>query len=140
MGLVGAPSIILASGAANDLVIRGGNVIDGTGAPAVEADVAIAGGRVAAIGKRLADKGSVEIDARGMAVAPGFIDIHSHADGSLFSDPRSESVIRQGVTTIVVGQDGGSRFPSRRSGDDESGYALLYRRRDGDYGLIRPEK
>ena len=58
-----------------------------------------------------------------MAVAPGFIDIHSHADGSLFSDPRSESVIRQGVTTIVVGQDGGSRFPSRRSGDDEGGYA-----------------
>ena len=104
-------------------MIRGGNVIDGTGAPAVEADVAIAAGRITAIGKRIADKGTVEIDARGMAVAPGFIDIHSHADGSLFSDPRSESVIRQGVTTIVVGQDGGSRFPSRRSGDDEGGYA-----------------
>jgi N-acyl-D-amino-acid deacylase len=121
--LVGAPSIILANRAAHDLVIRGGTVIDGTGAPAVEADVAIAAGRIAAIGKRIADKGTVEIDARGMAVAPGFIDIHSHADGSLFSDPRSESVIRQGVTTIVVGQDGGSRFPSRRSGDDEGGYA-----------------
>jgi N-acyl-D-amino-acid deacylase len=54
-------------------------------------------------------------------VAPGFIDIHSHGDGSLFSDPREESTIRQGVTTIVVGQDGSSRFPSRR-GDDEGGY------------------
>src|SRR4029453_3893295 len=50
--------------------------------------------------------------------------IHSHGDGSLFSDPRSESVIRQGVTTIVVGQDGSSRFPSRRSSeDDEASYA-----------------
>jgi N-acyl-D-amino-acid deacylase len=122
--MVAAPSIALPRRAAHDLVIRGGNVIDGTGTPAVEADVAITGSRFAAIGKRLADKGSVEIDARGMAVAPGFIDIHSHADGSLFSDPRSESVVRQGVTTIVVGQDGSSRFPSRRSGDDdEGGYA-----------------
>ncbi|HUQ81165.1 MAG TPA: D-aminoacylase [Gemmatimonadaceae bacterium] len=122
-GLIGAPSIILANHAAHDLVIRGGNVIDGTGAAAVEMDVAIAGGRVASIAKRIADKGTVEIDARGMAVAPGFIDIHSHADGSLFSDPRSESVIRQGVTTIVVGQDGSGRFPSRRSGDEDGGYA-----------------
>ena len=98
-------------------------MIDGTGAAAVEMDVAVQGGRIAAVARRIADKGAVEIDARGVAVAPGFIDIHSHGDGSLFSDPRSESVIRQGVTTIVVGQDGSSRFPSRRSGDDEGGYA-----------------
>ena len=98
-------------------------MIDGTGAPAVEMDVAVAGGRIVAVSRRVAEKGTVEIDARGVAVAPGFIDIHSHGDGSLFSDPRSESVIRQGVTTIVVGQDGGSRFPSRRAGDEEGGYA-----------------
>ena len=105
-------------------MIRGGNVIDGTGAAATEMDVAIAGGRIVAVSRRIAETGRVEIDARGQAVAPGFIDIHSHADGSLFSDPRSESVIRQGVTTIVVGQDGGSRFPSRRSGEgDGGGYA-----------------
>jgi N-acyl-D-amino-acid deacylase len=121
--IVGAPSIIASRTAAHDLVLRGGNVIDGTGAPAVEMDVAVQGGRIAAVAKRLRDKGAVEIDARGLAVAPGFIDIHSHGDGSLFADPRSESVIRQGVTTIVVGQDGSSRFPSRRSGDDEGGYA-----------------
>jgi N-acyl-D-amino-acid deacylase len=81
-------------------------------------DVAVGGGRIAAMARRIPDRGTVEIDARGLAVAPGFIDIHSHADGSLFSDPRAESVIRQGVTTIVVGQDGSSRFPSRRSDDD----------------------
>jgi N-acyl-D-amino-acid deacylase len=122
--MIGAPSLLLANRAAHDLVIRGGNVIDGTGAAAAEMDVAIAGGRIAALARRIAEKGSVEIDARGQAVAPGFIDIHSHADGSLFSDPRSESVIRQGVTTIVVGQDGGSRFPSRQAaGSEGGGYA-----------------
>src|SRR5215211_6875156 len=120
--MVAAPAIVLPRRAAHDLVIRGGNVIDGTGVPVVEMDVAVTGGRFAAVARRIADKGTVEIDARGLVVAPGFIDIHSHGDGSLFSDPRSESVIRQGVTTIVVGQDGGSRFPSRRSGDDEGGY------------------
>jgi len=121
--MVGAPSIILPRRAGYDLVIRGGNVIDGTGAPPVQMDVAVRGGRIAAVSRRVTDKGAVELDARGVAVAPGFIDIHSHGDGSLFSDPRSESVIRQGVTTIVVGQDGSSRFPSRRSEDDEAGYA-----------------
>jgi len=120
--LVGAPSIILPRRAAYDLVIRGGNVIDGTGAAPVEMDVAVQGGRIAAVARRLSDKGAVELDARGVAVAPGFIDIHSHGDGSLFSDPRSESVVRQGVTTIVVGQDGSSRFPSRRSDGEEGGY------------------
>ena len=120
---IGAPSIVTSRRAVHDLVIRGGNVIDGTGAPAAQMDVAVAGGRIAAVARRVAEKGAVEIDARGVAVAPGFIDIHSHGDGSLFTDPRSESVIRQGVTTIVVGQDGSSRFPSRRMGDDEGGFA-----------------
>ena len=121
--MVGAPAVILPRRSAHELVIRGGSVIDGTGAPAIEMDVAVSAGRITSVARRIADKGTVEIDARGVAVAPGFIDIHSHGDGSLFSDPRSESVIRQGVTTIVVGQDGSSRFPSRRSGDDEGGYA-----------------
>ena len=121
--MVGAPAVILPRRSAHELVIRGGSVIDGTGAPAIEMDVAVSAGRITSVARRIADKGTVEIDAHGVAVAPGFIDIHSHGDGSLFSDPRSESVIRQGVTTIVVGQDGSSRFPSRRSGDDEGGYA-----------------
>jgi N-acyl-D-amino-acid deacylase len=91
-----------------DLVLRGGALLDGTGARAIERDLAIAGGRITAIGRRLA-RGTEEIDARGLAVAPGFVDMHSHGDGSLADDPRAESVVRQGITTIITGQDGGSR-------------------------------
>ncbi|HEU4800854.1 MAG TPA: D-aminoacylase [Gemmatimonadales bacterium] len=94
---------------AHDLIIRGGTVLDGSGAAGVTADVAVSGGRIAAIGPSLAARGAEELDARHLAVVPGFIDIHSHADGSLDDDPRSESAIRQGITTIIAGQDGGSR-------------------------------
>ncbi|MEA3244592.1 MAG: D-aminoacylase [Gemmatimonadota bacterium] len=97
--------------AAHDLVIRGGTVFDGLGTAGVEADVAIAGGRIVEVERRIAESGTEEIDAKGLAVAPGFIDIHSHGDGSMDEDPRQESVVRQGVTTIVVGQDGSSRAP-----------------------------
>jgi N-acyl-D-amino-acid deacylase len=93
-------------------VIRGGTVFDGTGADGVVADVAIKGDRIVAIGPAIMGSGRDEYDAHGMAVAPGFVDIHSHGDESLFADPRAESVIRQGITTIVVGQDGSSHAPS----------------------------
>jgi N-acyl-D-amino-acid deacylase len=112
-----------------DVVIRGGLLFDGRGGPAVEGDVAIVGTRVSAVG-RVRESGLLEIDARGLAVAPGFIDIHSHADGTLFDDPNLESIIRQGVTTVVVGQDGSSRAPHEKGGDpDERGretFALLF--------------
>jgi N-acyl-D-amino-acid deacylase len=91
-----------------DLVIRGGTVFDGLGGPGIEADVAIAGGRIVAIGRNLA-AGTDELNAKGLAVTPGFVDIHSHGDGTMEEDPRQESLIRQGITTIVVGQDGGWR-------------------------------
>lgn len=94
----------------HDLVVRGGAVFDGLGAAAREVDVAIRDGRVSAIGTRLNARGREELDARGMVVSPGFVDIHSHGDGNLREDPRAESVIRQGITTIVVGCDGSSRF------------------------------
>jgi N-acyl-D-amino-acid deacylase len=96
-----------------DLVLRNGTIVDGSGRSPYEGDVAIVDGRIVAVGRSLGGSGREEIDARGLAVAPGFIDIHSHADGTLFDDPRAESVIRQGVTTVIVGQDGGSRGPSR---------------------------
>jgi N-acyl-D-amino-acid deacylase len=94
-----------------DLVIRGGTVFDGTGMAGIQADVAIAAGRIVSIERRVTGAATTEIDARGLAVAPGFIDIHSHADGTLRADPRAESVVRQGVTTVVVGQDGSSSAP-----------------------------
>ncbi|HEY7235657.1 MAG TPA: D-aminoacylase [Gemmatimonadaceae bacterium] len=117
----GSPRLVLPWRRRYALVIRRGTVFDGLGGPGIEADVAIDEGRVVAIGKNLADQGATEIDARGMAVAPGFIDIHSHGDGSLWEDPRAESVVRQGVTTIVVGQDGSSRAPTGATPDEDNG-------------------
>ena len=114
---VSAPAILIRSRFEYDTVIRGGAVFDGLGAASVEADVAIAGGRVVEIGRALS-AGRFEIDARGLAVAPGFVDIHSHGDGTLWDDPKLESLVRQGITTIIVGQDGGSRFPREEYPDD----------------------
>src|SRR5918997_2680024 len=123
-GAVGAatlatrPAVLLAQRRRYDVVLRGGQVVDGSGRAAVEADVAIANGRVAALGRNLRDAGRIELDVRGHVVAPGFVDIHSHGDGSLWQDPRAESVIRQGITTIVVGQDGSSRAPAAGDGGE----------------------
>jgi len=95
-----------------DLVIRGGQVFDGTGAPPVTADVAVDDGRIVEIG-RVAAKGDCELDAAGLAVAPGFIDIHSHSDYTLLIDPRAVSAIRQGVTLEVIGNCGFGCAPIR---------------------------
>ncbi|HEX7024098.1 MAG TPA: D-aminoacylase, partial [Gemmatimonadales bacterium] len=116
------PSFSFLPSAAYDLVFRGATVLDGTGAAGRVADLAVRGGRIAALGARLRGKGQEEISAAGLALAPGFIDIHSHGDSSLERDPRAESVIRQGVTTIVVGQDGGSRMPDQRGQASFAGY------------------
>ena len=93
-----------------DLVLRGATVFDGTGAPGRELDVAVTGDRISAVGANL-PAGANEIDLRDHALAPGFIDIHSHADLSLLVNNRAESRIRQGITLEVVGQDGGSVGP-----------------------------
>ncbi len=103
----GFPSVI--SRADYDLIIRGGTVFDGSGRDGVASDVAITGDRIAAVAPKLDARAREEIDARDLAVAPGFIDIHSHGDGNMEADPRVESVIRQGITTMVVGADGSSR-------------------------------
>jgi N-acyl-D-aspartate/D-glutamate deacylase len=91
--------------AAYDLIIRGGTVYDGTGAEAVEADVAIIGGRIAEIGK-IAAAGSEEIDARGKIVTPGFVDIHTHYDGQAIWDSQLAPSSLHGVTTAVMGNCG----------------------------------
>jgi N-acyl-D-amino-acid deacylase len=106
LGAAGFPALVRQQDA-HDLVIRGGTVFDGTGQAGVEADLAIAGGRITRIG-RVTGRGKEEINARGLAVAPGFVDLHSHGDSGLRADPRGESLVRQGITTIIVGQDGSS--------------------------------
>jgi len=94
-----------------DIVIRGGRVIDGTGAAAIEADVAIAGQRVAAIGS-IAESGRREIDATGRFVTPGFIDIHTHLDAQIMWDPQVTSPCWHGITTVVMGNCGLSLAPA----------------------------
>src|SRR6059036_3348671 len=89
-----------------DVVIRRGRVVDGSGNPAFFADVAIKDGRIARIGRIIGDA-KKEIDARGLIVAPGFIDVHTHAD-EIAEMPRAENFVRMGVTTVVVGNCGGS--------------------------------
>ncbi len=95
-----------------DLIVRGGRVVDGSGNPAFFADVAVNDGRIVAIGK-LTGTAPKEIDATGMIVAPGFIDVHTHADelGDADARPyqkRAENFLRMGVTTVVVGNCGSS--------------------------------
>ena len=88
-----------------DLVIRNGTVVDGTGATAREADVAVKGGKIAAIGK-IAGKGAEEIDAKGKMVTPGFVDIHTHYDGQAVWDSHMAPSSWHGVTTAVMGNCG----------------------------------
>lgn len=88
-----------------DLVIRNGTVADGTGAPAREADVAISAGRIAALG-RIAGAGTEEIDARGLLVTPGFVDVHTHYDAQATFSSRLDSSTLNGVTTVLIGNCG----------------------------------
>lgn len=89
-----------------DLIIRNGTVVDGTGAPRFSADVGITDGRIAAVGDLSAAAAGRSIDASGRIVAPGFIDVHTHADDDLYKLPAAENFVRDGVTTIVVGNCG----------------------------------
>ncbi|GAA3660305.1 D-aminoacylase [Nonomuraea antimicrobica] len=96
-----------------DLLLRGGFVLDGTGGPGRHADVGVLDGRIAAVLPATADATAAEVlDCAGLAVAPGFIDLHSHADLSITHSPAAESCLRQGVTTLVTGNCGISPFPT----------------------------
>lgn len=87
-----------------DLVIRNGRIVDGTGNPWFYGDVGVRGDRIAQIGTVSANAGKRELDAKGLVVAPGFIDMHSHSDWLLIEDGDAQSKIRQGVTTEVLGE------------------------------------
>jgi dihydroorotase/N-acyl-D-amino-acid deacylase len=94
-----------------DVVIAGGRLVDGTGAPWFLADVGIRGDRIAAIGQLANAPAAARIDARGFVVAPGFIDPHVHARERLFDLPNAEGYLLQGLTTVVDGNDGSSPLP-----------------------------
>ena len=93
-----------------DILIKNGAVVDGTGAAAFAADVAVAGGRIAAVGKSLSQDAKTVIDATGLQVAPGFIDPHTHTDGDLSSATTKANLpfLMQGVTTVITHNDGSS--------------------------------
>jgi dihydroorotase/N-acyl-D-amino-acid deacylase len=95
---------LFAAGPSYDLVLSGGRVIDGTGAPWVRADVGVRKDRIAAIGDLSGAQAKLRVDAQGLAVAPGFIDLLGQSELSILIDPRAESKIRQGITTELTGE------------------------------------
>ena len=105
-----------------DLLITGGTVVDGSGAPGFTADVAVVDGRMRIISDEAARPNHVgtRIDATGRVVCPGFIDLHSHSGLWILTEPRHEPKLRQGVTTEVVGVDGNAYAPFRRRQDLEA--------------------
>ena len=96
----------------HDILIRGGLLLDGSGAAPMRGDLAIRAGRIAAIGADLGAAAGTVIDAAGLAVAPGFIDIKTHSDFTLPINPKAESKVRQGVTTEIIGHCGFSVAPA----------------------------
>jgi N-acyl-D-amino-acid deacylase len=94
-----------------DILLQNAEIVDGTNAPRYRGDIAIEGGHIADIGSLDGAVAQTVIDATGRVVVPGFIDIHSHADLSLLAAPEGESLVHQGITTVVTGQCGLSPAP-----------------------------
>src|SRR4051794_11969743 len=101
---------------APDLVIRDARIIDGTGAAAFDGDIDVTDGRITAVGTApSAGPGTVELDAAGMVVSPGFVDTHTHDDGALVAHPDLEFKVAQGCTSLVVGNCGFSAVPFQQA-------------------------
>ena len=94
------------------LLLKNVVIYDGTGNHGVRGDVRVQGDKIAEVGEKLVPKATETVrDGHGLALAPGFIDMHSHADGEILDDLDAENSTRQGITTVVVGQDGESKYP-----------------------------
>src|SRR5438445_7060876 len=98
---------------AYDLVLRNARIVDGTGSPWYRGDLAVRGDTIARIAPRIDAPAARVIDAAGKVVAPGFIDIHTHARRGIFQVPTADNYVRQGVTTLIEGPDGSSPLPVR---------------------------
>ena len=98
---------------AKTVLVRGGTVVDGTGAPGVHADVRVRDGLIVEVGASLAVDGDTELDADGAVVTPGFIDNHTHFDPSLFWDPFCDPMPQHGVTSVLIGNCSLSLAPMR---------------------------
>ncbi|MFN0058112.1 MAG: N-acyl-D-amino-acid deacylase family protein [Planctomycetota bacterium] len=106
-----------------DVVIGGGRVLDGTGAPSFRADVGIRGDKIVALANGIArSRARKWVDASGLAIAPGFIDIHTHSDSSIEQNPCAESRVLQGCTTEITGNCGGSAAPGAEATDGVAAY------------------
>ncbi|HYI93079.1 MAG TPA: D-aminoacylase [Bryobacteraceae bacterium] len=123
--LVVLATVCLAWAQEYDLIIRNGKLVDGTGNPWRMADVGVKAGRIVHVGNLGTAKAAKTVDATNLIVAPGFIDIHNHSDDSIVTDGNAESMIRQGVTSMIFGE-GGSAAPSggkQGSGSGDTGWA-----------------
>jgi N-acyl-D-amino-acid deacylase len=109
--LAAALTVRVEAAAPFDLVIRGGTILDGTGGPAFPGDIAISGDSIAAVGTIAPEQARRVVDATGLHVCPGFVDIHTHSDGGILAYPGGESRVRQGVTTEIAGNCGSSAAP-----------------------------
>ena len=109
-----------------DILILGGSIVDGSGAPAYEADIGIMANKIVEIGELDGSKARRTINARGLTVSPGFIDLHNHADRNILDHPDVENYLRQGVTTILAGNCGNSPvdFTEYMTSIVDSGIAL----------------
>jgi N-acyl-D-amino-acid deacylase len=117
-----------------DVVIRNGRIVDGSGSPWFSGEIGIRGGRIVSVRHRIRDEAARTIDAAGMVVSPGFIDMHTHSDLRVFAHPEEDSRLLQGITTALIGQDGLSVAPL-----DDANKAPMMKRVSGLLGTYLTE-
>jgi dihydroorotase/N-acyl-D-amino-acid deacylase len=111
LALLVVPALVTGQAPTYDLILKGGRIVDGTASPWYAADIAITGDTIARIAPAITGQATRVVDVKGLIVAPGFIDIHTHARRGIFEVPTADNYVRQGVTTLIEGPDGGSPVP-----------------------------
>src|SRR2546426_179309 len=109
--ILGLVPVLLAQNPPYDLVLHNGHIVDGSGSPWYVGDIAVRGDTIVRIAPSITDRAVRVIDVHGQVIAPGFIDIHSHARRGIFDVPTADNYIRQGITTVMEGPDGSSPIP-----------------------------